>query len=117
MILVEKDRIMREGLYKVQFQTQLGAGAGVAVARDGKMWGGDSGIFYTGTYKDEGGTITASVAIDRHTKHPGIASVFGVDRANITLTGKDTGSTITMTGKAAQAPGVSFQAILTHLAD
>ena len=108
---------MREGIYKVQFQTQLGAGAGVVVARDGKMWGGDSGIFYVGTYSDDGGNITASVAIDRHTVHPGIASVFGVDRANITLTGKDTGKTITMTGKAAQAPSISFQAILTHLAD
>ena len=108
---------MREGLYRVQFQTQLGAGAGIVYARDGKLWGGDAGIFYVGTYQEDGDKFTAKVSIDRHTQHPGIASVFGVDKANITLTGSSSGGTITTTGTAAEVPGVQFQAILTHIRD
>lgn len=107
---------MREGLYKVQFQTKLGMGYGVVYAKDGHMWGGDSGMFYAGTYREADGKLTAEVDVDRHTKNPAIpASVFGVDKANITLVGKVNGDTVTTTGTAKQAPGIEFQAILTFL--
>jgi hypothetical protein len=46
-----------------------------------------------------------------------MASVFGIDRVNITLKGTANGDSAKMTGTAREAPGVSFQATLTKIAD
>src|SRR4051794_892513 len=107
--------MLKDGLYKASFQTPMGAGAGVAYASGGKMWGGDSGIYYVGVYSQDGNQLTANVTTTRHTG--GMNSVFGVDRVHITLRGTVDGDTATMQGTAAEAPGVKFQAILTRLSD
>lgn len=108
---------MRDGLYKVQFRTPLGLGNGVVYAKDGKMWGGDSGMYYVGSYTDEGGKLHATVAIDRHVSVPGTISVFGVDKATINLVGNVSGNTIAAEGSSPQAPGVRFSASLAHISD
>ncbi len=108
---------MRDGLYKVAFQTQLGAGAGVVVLQGGRLRGSDSRIYYTGSYTEAGDQFTAQVATELHTNTPGLASVFGRDHTNISLRGTTKGDSAQMTGTAAEAPGVSFQAVLTRIAD
>ena len=40
---------MKDGLYRVEFQTQRGAGAGVVFLEGGALRGGDSQMFYTGS--------------------------------------------------------------------
>jgi hypothetical protein len=106
---------MRDGLYKVDFRTQGGSGAGVVVLQGGKVRGGDSGLYYAGTFAENGDQITAQIATNRHTV--GIGSVFGRDRVNISLRGTAKGDTAQMTGTAAEAPGLNFQASLTRIAD
>lgn len=108
---------MRDGLYKVAFQTQLGAGAGVVVLQGGKLRGGDSRLYYTGSYTETGDQLTAQVVTELHTNAPGSGSVFGRDHANISLRGTTKGDSAQVTGTAAEAPGVSFQAVLTRIAD
>jgi len=108
---------MRDGLYKVEFQTKLGMGAGVVHMLGGKIWGGDSALYYIGTYRLEGNRFTASVSTNRHASDPSIRSVFGVDRVTISLEGVTDGDTGVMTGKAAEAPGVTFQARLVRISD
>lgn len=108
---------MRDGLYKVQFQVPGNGGAGVIVMAGGKLRGGDSSMYYTGTYAVKGNQVTAQVITDAHTKIPGMASVFGIDRVTITLTGKLTGDNATLTGSAREAPNVPFQAMLTRIGD
>jgi hypothetical protein len=108
---------MRDGIYKVQFQTPLGQGAGVVVLQGDKLRGGDSRIYYIGTYSQSGDQFTADVETDAHTQVPGMASVFGVDRAHINLTGRVTGDSAQVTGTAREAPNVSFQATLTRIGD
>jgi hypothetical protein len=56
---------MRDGLYKVYFETPLGANFGVVHAVDGKIWGGDSSMFYVGSYVTRGNEITAHVALTK----------------------------------------------------
>jgi hypothetical protein len=124
---MEGKRNMRDGLYKVAFQTQLGAGAGVVVLQGGKLKGGDSRIYYTGSYTETGDQFTAQVATELHTDTPGFGSIFGRDHANISLRGTTKGDSAEMTGTAAEqelslhqtrlAPGVSFQVVLTRIAD
>lgn len=100
---------MRNGLYRVHFQTPRGGGAGVVALQDGKISGGDSRIYYTGTYSESGVQFTAQVKTDAHTPTPGMVSVFGVDRVNITLKGTSTGDSAQLTGTAAEAPGSVFK--------
>lgn len=108
---------MRDGLYKVAFQTQLGSGAGVIHLIGGRVWGGDAGLYYVGTFTQDGDRFTATVRTDKHTADPTIQSVFGIDRANIMLSGNTSGDSGQLTGTAAEAPGVTFRATLTRLAD
>lgn len=108
---------MRNGLYKVEFQTPLGAGAGVVVLRDGKIRGGDSAMFYVGDVSENGSDLTAEVEGKLHTDIPGMRSVFGVNHTHIKLKGKGSGNAATFTGTAKEAPSVSFQARLTKISD
>ncbi|RAI37108.1 GrlR family regulatory protein [Rhodoplanes serenus] len=107
---------MKDGLYKVQFQTPLGAGTGVIHALAGKLWGGDAGLYYVGTYSQNGDQVSASVSTARHTADPSIVPVFGRDQVTIALIGKTSGDTVQFTGSAPEAPGVGFAARATLIA-
>lgn len=108
---------MRDGLYRAQFHTQLDTGAGVVFLEAGKLRGGNSRNFYVGTYAQTGNRVTAQVTTDKHSDVPGLASVFGADPAHISLAGTANGDFVEMTGTAAEAPGISFRATLTKIAD
>jgi hypothetical protein len=108
---------MKDGLYKVHFQVPGNEGAGVVVLSGGIIRGGDSSIYYHGSYTTVGDQLNAEVKTDAHTKLPGMASVFGVDRVNITLNGKINGDTATLKGTAKEAPGLAFEAVLSRIAD
>jgi len=108
---------MENGLYKVEFQTQLGSGAGVVFLQNGKIRGGDSAMFYVGSVSEQGDDLTAEVEGNLHTNMPGTRSVFGFDKTHIKLKGKGAGRSATFTGTSKEAPNVSFQAKLTKLSD
>jgi hypothetical protein len=108
---------MRDGLYKAHFQTPMGSGDGVVVLLDGKLRGGDSMIYYVGSYSQNGDQFAAQVATNVHSRPPGMRSVFGRDQANITIKGTTTGDTAQMTGTSQEAPDLTFQATLARLGD
>lgn len=109
---------MKNGLYKVQFQTGLGEGFGVVYAENGRLRGGDSGLYYLGTYEESGGSIKVDVSTKRHMPDTGMPiSVFGVDQANITLTGSVDGNHVKATGIAKEAPGVMLTASLDFICE
>lgn len=106
---------MQDGLYRVRFTTPLGQGAGVLVLRDGRIQGGDSTMYYVGTFSLQGGQAKASVKAVQHTTEAGRSSVFGVSEATITLSGTANGGHARLVGTAVQAPGVRFEAELAML--
>ena len=108
---------MRDGLYKIAFQTPHGTGAGVAHLVGGRIWGGDGGLFYTGSYKIEGPSFVGTVETASHTDHPGLVSVFGVNRAKVHVVGFWQGDTADLKGTAAEAPEVEFTMRLERLVD
>jgi hypothetical protein len=111
---------MRDGLYQIMFQTQHGRGSGVIYVAGGKLWGGDSSMFYVGTYTQAEGGITASVKVGRHTKKPMSRSVFGVDRVSITISVVKAGTNdeiYNLTGTAAEAPRVTLTGKLQRISD
>lgn len=106
---------MRNGLYKVEFGARGAMGAGVVTLRDGAVGGGDSSIYYVGTYQISGNTFTGQIRIARHTV--GLPSVLGVDNATVNLRGTFHGDMAKLTGTTPEAPGVSLQATLSRLPD
>lgn len=106
---------MIDGFYTVVFQTPVGLGGGVAHLSNGKMNGGDSILYYIGTYEVEGDRVVASVHIETHMHLPGVSSVFGVPSADLTLSGRIDSGKIVGTGKAAQVPGITMQVAMTRV--
>lgn len=113
----ERDFKMRNGTYRVAFQTPLGHGAGVVVLHDGHVRGGDSSLCYLGTYEIDGASFRSVIHAFKHTTILGMSSVFGVDDVNITLIGTYDGDNGSLRGSAPEAPGVSFSATLNRLGD
>jgi hypothetical protein len=107
--------MLPDGFYGARFKTPKGEGAGVVTLANGQLRGGDSALAYSGTFAQEGDDFTATLVTDRHAQ--GSPSVFGIDAVNISLTGKSTGASATCAGTAKQAPGLTFQAVLTRISD
>jgi hypothetical protein len=105
----------REGLFKVEFSVASGRGAGVVVLLGGKVRGGDTSMYYVGSYALKEDNFNALIDVRRHT--PGLQSVFGVDNVNLRLSGHIAGDAGVLQGDAVQAPGVMFRATLTRIAD
>ena len=108
---------MRDGLYKIAFETQHGVGAGVAHLIGGRIWGGDGGLFYVGSYEVDGSRFDGTVTTAAHTEHPGLVSVFGVNQARVHLSGTWSGDAADLAGTAAEAPDVRFTVHMERIAD
>jgi hypothetical protein len=65
----------KDGTYAAWFKTPLGQGTGIAHVADGKIWGRDSIMTYSGSCEVDGDRFTAIVSLERHTE--GHATVFG----------------------------------------
>ena len=106
---------MDNGLYKVRFETPRGNGTGVVVLKDGHLWGGDSSMFYTGTYTLDQGAFTGKLVTNVHTIAPHKPSIFGRDIVHITLKGTFSRDYGEVTGSAREVPDVAFRAELSKL--
>lgn len=67
---------MIEGLWVVQFKGIQGEGGGAVVLVNGRVLGGDSGYFYSGTYAYDSGRLTARLKITNFL--PAIGNVLGI---------------------------------------
>ena len=71
---------LRNGLYSIHTDmTDGGHGhaSGVIVLRDGKMAGGDSHFYYTGSYTAENGKWRGELITNEHTRSVGELPLFG----------------------------------------
>jgi hypothetical protein len=104
--------MLRDGTYAAWFKTPLREGAGIVHFADGRIWGGDSIISYSGTYEVDGDRWTATVLTRRHSA--GHATVFGagIDEVELKLEGTSNGKIARCSGTATAAPGMAFEATL-----
>ena len=102
--------MLKDGTYRAYFKTPLGQGTGIAHVADGKIWGCDSIMTYSGTCSVDGDRFSAIVLAKRHTE--GHATVFGVDDLKMTLEGTCTGKIAHYVGKAEQVPGMLLEGTL-----
>jgi len=104
-----------DGLWTVEFGSNRGiSGGGVAVLRDGTIWGGDSTHYYVGEYTLNGNIFNAQLRTSAFLH--GAQSVFGTVGRDVTI---DLQGSLTQNDQAiAQGqprglPGVTFAAKLT----
>ncbi len=105
---------MENGLYKFRFWTAQGVGTGVVILSDGAFFGGDSFVAYAGAYVLDGDQFLCTFRARRHSQ--GMASVFGVDRMSIRMTGIFADNRVRLTGHATEAPGIVLRGELAPLA-
>lgn len=106
---------MLEGLFKVLFETPMGSGAGVVTLQGGRITGGDSAMFYEGSYTQEEDRFVANVTTGRHTSSPSFENVFGRDRVQVDISGTVKGDAFSGRGQSPDAPGIPLTVSLTKL--
>lgn len=89
---------MLNGIYRVTFQVAGNQGKGIIAAKDGWLYGGDTGFVYSGTFELQGNQISAKVHIQNDS--PGVPSIFNPYLTDflLDLTGQESGSGITLQG-------------------
>jgi len=113
---------MKNGLYSIHVSLQdgrVGKGSGVVVFRDGKIFGGDAYLYYTGTYTVKDDTFKGEVLVQRHTSSPDANPLFGGrSPVGIGVSGTFTDTRGVMSGTALVGKASQlFGATLRKLAD
>jgi hypothetical protein len=101
---------MVEGFWIIQFESMTSSGGGVAVFIKGRIFGGDSGTMYIGTYKEAGNAFKARVRI--HNYAPNVVSVLGIEGDyDLDVTGTVEGDVIKGSGlpSGQQSPGLALK--------
>lgn len=106
-----------DGLYKITFVSPQGTDYGVADLRGGRWRGGDSGMAYVGTYKQEGDVLTAELSVTQHRHVPGVTSALGYNDLVVQLEGVAGEYGAEVRGTCRDMPSVRFSARLAHIAD
>jgi len=115
-------RLMKNGLYSIHVSLQdgrVGKGSGIVVFCDGKIFGGDAYLYYTGTYTVKDNTFKGEVLVQRHTSSPDANPLFGGPSAvGIGVSGSFTDTRGVMSGTALVGKASQiFGATLHKLAD
>ena len=107
---------VKNGLYTIQIEmTDGGHGRahGVIVLHDGKIAGGDSYFYYTGSYRGDHGKWRGELITNEHTKSAGTLPLFGGREVTCGFTGGYTGDGAEVEGTALVGKtSVSFHAKL-----
>jgi hypothetical protein len=108
---------MLNGLYKIEFETTRGSGRGVAVARDGKISGGNSAFAFFGRYRETGDEIEIGISVLRHNDHATYERLFGADEFTLPLKGKRQGEHFVLEADASQSTAIAFKSVLTAISE
>ncbi len=107
---------MVEGFWIVQYEGMQGNGGGVVMFIKGKVFGGDSGYTYSGSYRTQGNSVKANIMVRNFL--PGVPSVVGVvGDFELNIDGKLEGDVIKATGSLPNSQAVGIALKLTKRAD
>jgi hypothetical protein len=87
--LVREQSVMN-GLYTLAIEMshgKQGRATGVVVLRDGRIMGGDSFFYYTGSYTLKAGKWRGDMIVNQHTEAPGLNLAFGGREVTCGFTG------------------------------
>jgi hypothetical protein len=106
-----------DGLYSLGIEmsgARRGHATGIVVLQDGRIMGGDSFFYYTGSYSYRSGKWRGEMIVHQHTDAPGLNLVFGGREVSCGFTGTYSGATADIQGTAlVGSTSVPFHAVLT----
>lgn len=102
--------MLKNGTYAAWFRTSLADGTGIVHVADGRLWGSDAIMLYSGTYEVDGERFSAVLTASRHSD--GHATVFGTDDLVVRLEGIYSGAIATCKGRADAVPDLAFEVTL-----
>jgi hypothetical protein len=118
LLFGQATNVLLKGLYKFAFKTARGTGCGVMFAtEDGKLYGGNSGSSFIGSYKVEGEQIVSEMMMSRHNHDPAYAPLYPVDNVVMTFRSHWKDEELHSKGETAALPGVIFESVLTPIND
>jgi hypothetical protein len=107
---------MVQGFWIVQYEGVQGNGGGVVFFIKGKVFGGDTGFVYTGTYQTDEKTLTARIHVRNFL--PEVVSVLGVPGDfDLVVTGNVSGNVIHGKAALANQEAMGIVAKLTRVGD
>ncbi len=107
---------MVEGFWIVQYEGMKGSGGGVVFFLKGKVFGGDTGYTYTGSYQTQNDSVKARVMVRNFLADvPSVLGVVGDFELNID--GKMEGDVIKATGTVPNLQAVGIALKLTKRAN
>jgi hypothetical protein len=107
-----------QGLYKVRFETPRGIRTGVLVATPGgKLYGGNSGSCFIGSYTETDGVFVSELTMSRHNHDPSYVPNYAIDNVVMTFRGRFRGNELHSEGGTAALPGTALKAVMTPIND
>ena len=97
------DARVSDGLYSIAIEmsgAKSGHATGVAVLHDGRILGGDSFFYYTGSYSHGRGKWRGEMIVHQHTDAPGLNLVFGGREVTCGFSGSYSGGAADIDGTA-----------------
>lgn len=102
--------MLKNGTYAAWFRTSLADGTGIVHVADGRLWGSDAVMLYSGTYEVDGERFFAILTTRRHAKDG--ETVFGTDDLVVRLEGAWSGPIAICKGRADAVPDLAFEVTL-----
>ena len=87
---VDADARVSDGLYSIAIEmsgVRRGYATGILVLEGGRIMGGDSFFYYTGSYSQSRGKWRGEMIVNQHTEAPGLNLVFGGREVTCGFTG------------------------------
>ena len=101
---------MLQGLYKFWFETPRGTGSGVMFATaSGKLYGGNSGSSFVGSYIEKDGVYASELMMSRHNHDPNYVPNYPIDNVAMTFAGVLRGDELHSEGGTPLPPGRGFE--------
>lgn len=108
---------VEDGLYSLTIEmsgAKQGRATGIAVLQGGRILGGDSFFYYTGSYSFSRGKWRGEMMVHQHTEAPGLILVFGGREVSCGFTGTYSAGQADIDGTALVGQiSVPFRAQLT----
>jgi hypothetical protein len=113
----EHEQRVTDGLYAIAIEMtgpKHGHATGVVVLQDGRIMGGDSFFYYTGSYSYSRDKWRGEMIVHQHTEAPGLNLVFGGREVTCGFTGTYSDGFADIDGTAlVGSSSISFRARLT----
>lgn len=106
---------MRDGIYRIRFETPTRKATGIITLCGGRFSGTDRTHFITGHYSVSGNKLSGEITYRRHSQRPGYEHGIGLDEFHVRLNGICSETLAQFESYITERPEMRGQATFTRL--